>query len=417
MLPGKEYPSSHPVLEEVYTNIFKKWGHNVIWIMRLAEFSTKVEVKDWNGTIVYVLPTLVKLNLKNLKNWLQQARNKFEIICRIIKDRRIDLFQVRNGEIDGLIGIYVKWRFGIPFIFQLSAPGPEFAIQSANLGLTTHHLLQILRGKLKKITQRLILKKADLVLPISESMKSDLMKHGIQKNKMMSFPPGFDLSLIRRNISGDEIRLRYKLGISPTLIYFGTIHRLRMLDFLIEVMQMVAQQIPTVKLLMVGGATTSDKASEEYIQELKALADRLGILENVIFTGRVPRREVYECIAASDIGLSPIPPLPIYLVSAPIKLVETIGMGKPVVANDIPEQKNIISASHCGICTKYDEQEFAHAIIHLLRNPEEAKEMGLRGQKYVEKHRSYDILARMVEDKYYKILDWTSYQKNLEKHV
>ena len=34
----------------------------------------------------------------------------------------------------------------------------------------------------------------------------------------------------------------------------------------------------------------------------------------------------------------------------------------------------------------------------------EAKQMGLLGQKYIQEHRSYDVLARMVEDKYYELL-------------
>ena len=407
MLPERHYPSSHPVLEEVYTRIFKERGHTIIWIMQSAQHqSGELKIEDWNGTAVYVLPGRIKPSLTNFKAWLYQVKSKVQLIRDIVNDKKVDLFQVRNNVMDGLIGIYVKRKLNVPFVFQLSVPGPEMMIEHAKLVHTKAHLLQaILRGKLAGIIQKLILREADLIFPISEYMKFDVAKHGVPEDKMMSFPPGFDMSLTHRNVSGSDIRFRYKLGASPTLVYFGAIQELRRLDFLMRVMQMVVAQIPTAKLFMVGGPYIEVGTPGGHIRELKALAAGLGISENVIFTGYVPREEVYRYIAASDVGLSPIPPLPVYLVSSPVKLVETLGMGKAVVANDIPEQKHIISASHGGICTKYDEQEFANGIVYLLNNPEKAKQMGMLGQKYIEKYRSYDVLAKMVEDRYYQLLN------------
>ena len=76
-----------------------------------------------------------------------------------------------------------------------------------------------------------------------------------------------------------------------------------------------------------------------------------------------------------------------------------MAMGKAVVANDHPEQRLVISESKAGICVPYEENAFAEAILHLLYHPEEAKEMGIRGRKYVEKHRSYEQIADLVETK------------------
>ena len=76
-----------------------------------------------------------------------------------------------------------------------------------------------------------------------------------------------------------------------------------------------------------------------------------------------------------------------------------MAMGKAMVANEHPEQKVVISESKAGICVRYEEDAFAEAILHLLRNPKKTKEMGIRGRTYVSKKRNYGQLAKQVEEK------------------
>jgi glycosyltransferase involved in cell wall biosynthesis len=141
----------------------------------------------------------------------------------------------------------------------------------------------------------------------------------------------------------------------------------------------------------------------EDIEWLKSQTFDLGIAQNVIFTGWVDRLQPY--ILAADLGVSPIVPLPIYTISSPTKLVETLAAARPVVANDIPDQQKILAESGGGLCTAYEERAFADAIVWLLRHPAEAQAMGQRGRTYIETHRSHEVLARHVLDAYARLLD------------
>jgi len=47
---------------------------------------------------------------------------------------------------------------------------------------------------------------------------------------------------------------------------------------------------------------------------------------------------------------------------------------------------------------------FASAIIELLDNPDRAAEMGRKGRDWVLSSRTYEILARRVEEAYYRLL-------------
>jgi glycosyltransferase involved in cell wall biosynthesis len=50
-----------------------------------------------------------------------------------------------------------------------------------------------------------------------------------------------------------------------------------------------------------------------------------------------------------------------------------------------------------------DEDAFARAIVRLLNAPEEARVMGGRGRRYVVEHRSYGVIANRVERELHRI--------------
>jgi len=78
-------------------------------------------------------------------------------------------------------------------------------------------------------------------------------------------------------------------------------------------------------------------------------------------------------------------------------MIEYMALGKAVVANDHPEQKEILEDCKAGLCVAWDEKEFAEAIIFLLENPKEAVKMGTTGCKYILSKRNYESLAGIVD--------------------
>lgn len=105
-------------------------------------------------------------------------------------------------------------------------------------------------------------------------------------------------------------------------------------------------------------------------------------------------------ITEADPYVSPFYPVPILLSTSPTKIVEYMAMGKPVVANDHPEQKRMIEKSEGGTFVAYDKLEFADAIVRFLSDLVNAKTMARLGRVCVEKHRSYCVIAASLEEKY-----------------
>ena len=75
--------------------------------------------------------------------------------------------------------------------------------------------------------------------------------------------------------------------------------------------------------------------------------------------------------------------------TSPTKLIEYMAMGKASVVSNHPDQRLLIAESGAGFRVPYQEKAFADAVVELLSNSKEAKEIGSRGLAYVERNRSY----------------------------
>jgi glycosyltransferase involved in cell wall biosynthesis len=139
-------------------------------------------------------------------------------------------------------------------------------------------------------------------------------------------------------------------------------------------------------------------------QLLRREADRLGIGRSVTITGWLPMPEAWQHVRSAALCVSPYLPVPILRSTSPTKLIEYMALGKPVVANDHPEQADVLRESGAGIVCSWNEQEFAAAIVELLKDPDRCKRMGAAGRRYVAEHRTHWAMVELVAGRYRKHL-------------
>ena len=275
----------------------------------------------------------------------------------------------------------------------MSYPYPEASLYEYKEGIARYPIFYLIRGKiLFFLLYKIIMPMATHIFVQSEQMKKDVISNNIDPLKITSVPMGISLKDFM------NVNAHSTIHKGPVLVYLGTLARVRKIDFLVRVLKIVAEEFSDVKLYLVGDG--DDPSDKEIINNE---ADNLGILSKIIITGFLPRNKALEYVASSDVCLSPFFPTPILNSTSPTKIVEYMAMGRPVVANDHPEQRLIIEESECGICVPYTETAFADAISQLLSNYDKAECMGANGRRYVEKYRDYEHIANNVEQKYYEI--------------
>ena len=316
--------------------------------------------------------------------------------------RHYDFIQVKDTFLSALLGLIAAKFNRVRFFYWLSFPFPEAYFIAAKSHKSKYRIYYLLRGLVSKfILYSIISRLADHIFVQSDEMKLSMARSGIPANKMTPVPMGIDMRLVTQlgdaGLANDS---------QPNVVYLGSLNRDRQLDFLLNAFQKVARIAPNTRLYIVGGAEDPDD-----IGFLKSEAERLQISDKLIFTGFLPQNIAFEYVRGATVCVSPIPPGPMYDVSTPTKIVEYMAFQRPVVANDLPDQKKILLASGGGICTGYDIESFANAILYILQHPDEATKMGKNGQKFVQKERSYESIAHLLESRYLHLCGKANCQK------
>ena len=317
-----------------------------------------------------------------------------------IKAAEYDAIQVRDMSITALAGLLIARAKGIRFYYWLSFPQSEGQIERArSRGMKggMRFWFPLMQGMFGKwLLYRIVLPRADHVFVQSRQMQSDVAREGIPERKMTPVPMGVDLETASPEniVRADDPRLHGKRVVA----YLGTLDPQRRIEVLLKMLALIVPLLPDVRLLLVGD--TEDAAHRAW---LKAEVERLDIADYVIWTGWLPASEGWSYIRTAEIGLSPFPRGFLLDSASPTKAVEYMALGLPVIANDSPDQAQVIEESGAGLCVPLEPAAFAEAVVSLLESPETRERMGRRGRQYVAEKRGYDSLSRSVAAVYRRL--------------
>jgi glycosyltransferase involved in cell wall biosynthesis len=168
----------------------------------------------------------------------------------------------------------------------------------------------------------------------------------------------------------------------PLVLYLGGINRERGLEVILKAMPLVKERFPQMVCELVGPVDTEDLSDD--------FKDLTGWLQrgNVILRGKVPYEEVPVILEKSSIALVPLLPTLNYQKAIPVKLLEYMAAGLPVIGADFGYIEQIIRSSNCGTLFEAgNHQELAKRICELIETPEKALYLGQNGWESF--HREY----------------------------
>lgn len=399
-ISADRYPPFRADLDTLFGVEFSKRGHQIDLILQSDNPVAKSYRTQWRNFTVWVARNKAGTTvLSRIKRHIDKTTNSFKIF-RLTKENSYDFIQVKDMCLPAVLALIAAKTHNIPFVYWLSYPFPEASLHGVSTGIARYPLLYYIRGKLFSfLLYKVIMRFSDHNIVQSEQMKKDLISYGVPQSSMTPMPMGVATDMFQKT--------RGMLEIAPTtdrIVYLGTLARVRKIDFLIRVLALVKQQKPQATLLLVGAG--SDPKDEELLIDQ---ARKLNILDSLVFTGFLPMEQAWEKVASASICVSPFFPTPILNSTSPTKLIEYMALGKPVVANDHPEQRLVIDESGAGFCVEYDEAAFAEAIIKLLNDPSLCAAMGKRGRLYAQQNRAYSVIADSLESTYQRICSGRSY--------
>jgi glycosyltransferase involved in cell wall biosynthesis len=168
-------------------------------------------------------------------------------------------------------------------------------------------------------------KVADAIIINSESLRSEVHRYlDVDPAKLHLIPEAVDHELFRPG-DGDESRLRIgsRYGVrGPFVLFVSSLWPYKNCDGLLKAF--ARADLPDHRLVVVGPGRDAD-----YVAELRALADRLGIGECVDWVGGVPLEETVHFYRAASVFVYPS-----HNETFGLPILEAMATGCPVVTSD-----------------------------------------------------------------------------------
>jgi glycosyltransferase involved in cell wall biosynthesis len=153
-------------------------------------------------------------------------------------------------------------------------------------------------------------------------------------------------------------------------IYLGGITEERGIIKLLQVIAILRVKYPQFKALFVGPFHT-----EAFKKKFFNTVMDNNLNSHVYWRDSVAHDKVCAILRQVKIGLSILHPgYKRYRKALPLKVLEYLAAGIPVVANDFPQIKSIIEKNQLGYCVSFHKQDIANAIDKLLTLDSKARD-------------------------------------------
>jgi len=290
----------------------------------------------------------------------------FRLAWKVLFQRGFDIIHACNPpDLLFLIGGFFKLTMGKKFLFDHHDINPE--LYEAKFGRRDFFY------KLMVLFERWSFNTSDVSIATNESYKKIAIERGgmdPDKVYVVRSGPKLDRLKVLPPVEALKKGRRFLVG------YVGVMGAQEGIDLLLESARYLIQDLgrTDVQFGLVGGGTSLD--------QMKALADKMGIADYVTFTGRVPDQQLLEMLNTADVCVNPDVANDMNDKSTMNKIMEYMALGKPIVQFDLVEGK--YSAQQASLyAAKNDPVDMAKKIVELLDDPERRARMGEYGRNRV----------------------------------
>jgi len=244
--------------------------------------------------------------------------------------------------------------------------------KSLGIPTVTHVRNHIMPQRIHKY----LINQFDKIIAISGRIKDNLIKGGIDTEKIEFISDGVDLTEFqpnyeKTNVLRNDFRLRDKIvGLVGRIEPFK-----RQKDFM-RIAAEVVKKRQDVSFLLIGDIL---RKYDRYLRETIQVIKKYAIYNHVVFTGY--RRDMADVLNSLDILVT---------LSGGSVIMEARACETPVIMADRSRQENLIWDDGTGVLNVPDNiNDLSEAILHLLNDDELRIKIGQSGRKRVEN--LYDV--------------------------
>ncbi|MGQ0846946.1 MAG: glycosyltransferase [Sporichthyaceae bacterium] len=299
---------------------------------------------------------------------------------------------------NGTVALGVREATGLPLVYELRgfvelswlAHAPAGACESTE------------RVVLQRRRDLDLMAAADLVTTLSETMRAEIVRRGIPADKVVVIPNAVDAGALRR--TGPHADLRRDLGIAPEEFVVGALSKLAAyegFEVLLAAAALLRERGTPIRVVLFGAGPRHDA--------LARLARDLTLPPGaVLLPGPVSGTRVARAYATLDVFAVPRPDLPVTRLVTPLKPVEAMAAGCPLVLSDLPPLREVATrggthSSAAELVPPGDAGALADTLESLRFDVPRRNALIAAGSNLVAAHWTWEAVAHAQREMYLRL--------------
>jgi len=313
---------------------------------------------------------------------INQLAIVFKLAQRITEVAAIEqpkVLHAHSPALNGLAALIASRKLKLPVVYEIRAFWEDAAVDHGNCKEGDF------RYKLSHWLETYVVKRVDAVTTICQGLRADLMTRGISAEKITIIPNAVNIeSFAQLEQRCPNLSSQLPLEHSFVIGFAGSFYQYEGLDILIKALAITKTMKLDIKLLLVGGGNQ--------LGQLTQLITELDLTDQVILTGRVAHEKVKDYYSLMDVTVLPRKSMRLTELVTPLKPLEAMALGIPVLASDIGGHRELIIHNETGLLFKADDaQALAETIASLVANQDNVASLISNGRHYVEHTRNWDV--------------------------
>ncbi|HLC63409.1 MAG TPA: glycosyltransferase family 4 protein [Candidatus Nanoarchaeia archaeon] len=258
---------------------------------------------------------------------------------------------------------------------------------------TPNKIKRYIHAMLTKTLNKMFLKKASLIIALTEYSKDVLRKKcNIAEKKIRVIYRGMEIKKFRQS------RNKYT---SMKILYIGSNMERKGVPYIIDAMPTILKTYPESHLTIIGKTNPAlQKLLKEKIQNNK-LQDKITIMEYI------PSEKIPSYFEDANVFI-----LPAIIENLAVTVLEAMSSKTPVVTTGVGGHEEAISSGSGILINPGSSEEISNAIIQIFSNPQKAKQMGENALKIIHEKFSQQRMIDEVDVEYQKLISQLSQRKS-----
>jgi glycosyltransferase involved in cell wall biosynthesis len=303
-----------------------------------------------------VIIHLIEDKKYHFAKWYWYRKHIQNYCNKIVKEQNIDVLEAPDWT-----GITAFMNFKIPLVIRFHGSDTYFCY------------LEMRQQKLKNFwfEKRAVQKAKAFIAPTSFAGDISRKLFGIKNKAIKTIHHGLELDKFE-NLN-PEI---YEKGL---ILYIGTIIRKKGVLELPEIFNLVRQQHPHARLVLIGGDSYDIATQSESTWQLLQDEFQEDDLKKVSYLGKIRYQEVQEYIKKANVCI-----FPTFAETLGMVTIESMAMQKPVVSSNIGWAKELIIDGESGFLVHpKNHLEYAEKINSILEDNGLANQLGYNASERV----------------------------------